>query len=334
MGGLAERAQALHGQRRARVERLLRDLGVDPAASTSRNPLEQPWSLPPAEFAKRAKPLQRVARERPQHLYEAARDETAALTEQIAKLEAEIDTRVAALYGLDAEDQRWAAKAAPAAQDDKSALFFPILGGLKERSPYFSHKAIQIAVNDAEIALKDEALNVYLTQAVKQGLIHDAGRGWYSRLSEPAKLDLSMCSKLVKAVEKAFPMLDFTVWSTTQLNPWMHHMVARPVAFLSAPRDTLESVGDTLKELGWDVAVNPGRREAAKAIRPGEKMVVLRPTLSKQPPAEGRQDAIEKVLVDLLVEASRFGLMDVSEAEGAFRAVATASLLQIGLIQR
>ena len=138
----------------------------------------------------------------------------------------------------------------------------------------------------------------------------------------------------MKAVEKAFPMLDFTVWSTTQLNPWMHHMVARPVAFLSAPRDTLESVGDTLKELGWDVAVNPGRREAAKAIRPGEKMVVLRPTLSKQPPAEGRQDAIEKVLVDLLVEASRFGLMDVSEAEGAFRAVATASLLQIGLIQR
>jgi cysteinyl-tRNA synthetase len=34
------------------------------------------------------------------------------LTEQIAKLEAEIDTRVAILYGLDAEDQRWAAKAA------------------------------------------------------------------------------------------------------------------------------------------------------------------------------------------------------------------------------
>lgn len=106
VGGLAERAQALHGQRRARVERFLRDLGVDPAQSTSRNPLEQPWSLPPAEFAKRAKPLQRVARERPQHLYETARDETAALTEQIARLEAEIDARVATLYGLDAEKKR------------------------------------------------------------------------------------------------------------------------------------------------------------------------------------------------------------------------------------
>ncbi len=335
VGGLAERAQALHGQRRARVERFLRDLGVDPAASTSRNPLEQPWSLPPAEFAKRTKPLQRVARERPQLLYETVRGETAALTEQIARLEAEIDTRVATLYGLDAEDQRWAAKAAPAAQpDDKNALFFRILGGLKERSPYFTHKAIQVAANEAEIAIKDEVLKVYLNQAVKQGLIHDAGRGWYSRLSETVKLDPKPVAKLIREVEKAFPQLEFTCWSTAQINPWMHHMIAQPVAFLYAPRDTLESVGAALKELGREVAVNPGRREAAKAIRPGEKMVVLRPTLSKQPPAQGRQDAIEKILVDLLVEASRSALMDITEAEGVFRSIAASYFMQIGLIQR
>lgn len=39
-------------------------------------------------------------------IYEAARDETAALTEQIAKIEAQIDARVAVLDGLDIEDQR------------------------------------------------------------------------------------------------------------------------------------------------------------------------------------------------------------------------------------
>jgi hypothetical protein len=102
-GSLAEQAQGLHTQRRARVEQFLRDVGVDPAQSTSRNPLEQPWSLPPAEFLKRSKPLQRLSREAPQRLYEAARDETAALTAQIAQLEAEIDSLVAALYGLDAQ---------------------------------------------------------------------------------------------------------------------------------------------------------------------------------------------------------------------------------------
>lgn len=216
----------------------------------------------------------------------------------------------------------------------KTVLFSRVLLQLKEASPYFTTEAIAHRVKEIGLEIKDGTLPVYLSEATTKGLIHDAGRGWYSRLSKPVKLDPKPVAKLIRAVEKAFPLLEFTVWSTAQINPWMHHLLAHPVAFLSAPRDTLESVGDTLKELVWEVAVNPGRREAAKAIRPGEKMVVLRPTLSKQPPADGRQDAIEKVLVDLLVEASRFGLMDTSEAEGAFRAVATSCLLQIGLLQR
>ncbi|MGC1377571.1 MAG: TaqI-like C-terminal specificity domain-containing protein, partial [Anaerolineales bacterium] len=49
---LAEQAQSLHGQRRARVEQFLREIGVDPAQSTSRNPLEQPWSLSEEEFTR------------------------------------------------------------------------------------------------------------------------------------------------------------------------------------------------------------------------------------------------------------------------------------------
>jgi hypothetical protein len=332
---LAERTQVLCGQRRAQVERFLSSLGVDPAQSTSRNPLEQPWSLQPAEFAKRVKPLQRVARENPQLLYEAARDETAALTEQIAKLEAEIDARVAALYGLDDEDQRWAAQAAPSAQPpDKEKLFFKILGGLKEHSAYFTHKSIQSAVNDAELGLKDEVLNVYLHQAVKQGLIHDAGRGWYSRLAEPVKLDLHTCSKLVREVEKAFPLLDFTVWSTAQLNPWMHHLLAKPVHFLHAPREALETIGDALRDKGWEVALNPGKREAAKVIRPDEKMVVLRPLHSKQPPPGGRQMAVEQVLVEMLDETDALALMDTSEAEAAFLQMVLSGLIQIPVVQR
>ncbi|MBS1790263.1 MAG: Eco57I restriction-modification methylase domain-containing protein [Acidobacteria bacterium] len=90
---LARNAQSLHKQRRQRVEKFLRDLGTSPADSSSRNPLEQPWALKPEEFTKRAKhaPLQ---------LFHDARDETASLTEQITRIEREIDERVAALYGV------------------------------------------------------------------------------------------------------------------------------------------------------------------------------------------------------------------------------------------
>ncbi len=93
VAALAREAQRLHTERRARVERFLRDCGLDPADSTSRNLLEMPWSLPAAEFSRRRPRF-------PLALHAAARDETAAATDAILRVEADIDARVAALYGL------------------------------------------------------------------------------------------------------------------------------------------------------------------------------------------------------------------------------------------
>jgi hypothetical protein len=329
VGDLAKQAQALHGRRRFRCEQFLRDLGLNPADSTSRNPLEQPWSLAAEDYAKRARKV--MGRAPDMKLYEAAREETAALTEQIAKVESEIDARVAALYGLDAEDQRWAAKSAP--NDDKQALFFNLLGKLKSRRAHFSHTEVQSAINDAELSVKDETLNVYLSEATKQGLIHDAGRGWYSRLTEPLVLDPQPVQKLIRATKKALPLLDFCAWSTAQLNPWMHHLLAQPVAFLYVPRETLESVGETLRAQGWDVAVNPGKKDA-RGISPGEKTVVLRPSHSKQPPPLGHQAAPEQMLVEMLVETEALSLMDTSEAKGVLARASDSGLLKISELKR
>lgn len=330
VGKLAKQAQALHSQRRARSEQFIRALGLDPADSTSRNPLEQPWYLAPDDYAKRARKLHGRAPDL--KLYEAARDETAALTEQIAKVEAEIDARVAALYGLDAEDQRWAAQSAPV--DAKQTVFFDLLGRLKSRRAHFSHTEVQAAVNDAELSLTDETLNVYLSEATRQGLIHDAGRGWYGRLSEPLRLDPRPVQKLIRATKKALPLLDFCAWSTAQLNSWMQHLLAQPVAFLYVPRETLESVGDTLRGQGWEVAVNPGKRDVARDIRPGEKMVVLRPTHSKQPPAQDHHAAPEQVLVELLVETEALGLMDTAEACAALVASTDSGWIKMSDLKR
>ncbi|MEZ0395410.1 MAG: DNA methyltransferase, partial [Anaerolineales bacterium] len=90
---LARRAQALHGQRRARVEQFLREIGIDPAQSTSRNSLEQPWRVAPQSVPQSAGLR-----------YRAAREETLALTEEIEKVEREIDRLVYALYGLTDEE--------------------------------------------------------------------------------------------------------------------------------------------------------------------------------------------------------------------------------------
>jgi hypothetical protein len=89
---LAQEAQRLHTERRKRVEQFLLDIGISPAESSSRNPLEQPWTLTPDELRRRCSASWQLALQ--------VRDETAALTEQIETVERDIDERVTALYGL------------------------------------------------------------------------------------------------------------------------------------------------------------------------------------------------------------------------------------------
>jgi methylase of polypeptide subunit release factors len=89
----AKAAQSLHSRRRKAVERMMIQCGVPPAESTSRNPLEQPWTLTPAEFAKRAKKGNLA-------VFNVVRDETIALTDEIKRMEVEISQQVATLYGL------------------------------------------------------------------------------------------------------------------------------------------------------------------------------------------------------------------------------------------
>ena len=44
----------------------------------------------------------------------------------------------------------------------------------------------------------------------------------------------------------------------------MHHLLAQPVAFLDAPREALETLGETLRSQGWVVAVNPGKGDCSR----------------------------------------------------------------------
>jgi hypothetical protein len=218
--------------------------------------------------------------------------------------------------------------------DAKQRFFTHVLERLKNGAAYFSTDAVRAAAKETKLPLTDGTLKVYLAEAVAKGLIHSAGRGWYSRLSERVVLDPKPVAKLVRAVEKAFPLLDFCVWSTVQLNPWMHHLLARPVHFVLAPEDNLESIGDRLRSEGWVVAVNPPASVAAKSIQPDEKMVVLRPSLSRQPKAEKHQASIEQILVDLIAETAPLSLMDSAEAQAVVDTILNRYLMQFGSLQR
>jgi len=215
----------------------------------------------------------------------------------------------------------------------KERLFHEVLPALGKDAAYFSFNQIKAAVAARRLGIADASLKVYLNEALRKGVIHDAGRGWYSRLSEPVPLDGKPVATFIRALAKKLPLLNFTCWSTAQINPWMHHLLAQPVVFLYVPGDALESVGETLSGLGWQTAANPGVADAAKLVRPGPKMVVLRPARSKQPEGEGHQAPVEKLLVDLVEESADTSLMDSSEAQGVIKAILGRYLLQVATLQ-
>jgi len=63
-------------------------------------------------------------------------------------------------------------------------------------------------------------------------------------------------------------------------------------------------------------------------------MVVLRPTHSKQPPAQEHFAAPEQTLVDLLVETEALSLMDTAEARAAAFEAANSGSIKIADMKR
>jgi len=78
---------------KVRVEKFLHEIRIEPAESPSRNPLEKPWSLSEEEFTRRT-------RGKSVKVFKSAQVETLSFTEDIVKVEKEIDERVKALYGV------------------------------------------------------------------------------------------------------------------------------------------------------------------------------------------------------------------------------------------
>lgn len=178
--------------------------------------------------------------------------------------------------------------------------------------PYVSVVAVRNDLAKAVGKLQPATVNRYLVEFHQAGLIHNAGRGWYSSLSTPFALATQPVSDLAALLQKQFPFLKCACWSTDQVKPFMQHLLARNIQFVSAESHTLASVGEFLQSNDFTVYVNPTKSEARRFGQLKERTIVLRPSHSKEP--KGHPFArIEKLLVDLRGEVDCLRLMDVSE---------------------
>lgn len=210
----------------------------------------------------------------------------------------------------------------------KSQLF-SVLEELGKQRPYISFQAIRTAIEGKELSGKPTLLREYLSEAMEKKVIYDAGRGWYSALVSPAVPDPEATAPLRQSLAKRFPFLPHYVWSTRQVNPWMHHLLGKFVQFVHAESDGEDDVAAFLRNEGWSVIVNPTAK-TAKDFSSGDRSVVIRGI--RRPFDPTTEPRVENVLVDLMLENSRLHLMDEGERQDMSRKLLTTNRVEIATL--
>jgi len=199
--------------------------------------------------------------------------------------------------------------------------------------PYFNLAQFRADLQSHQISIKPATLPRYLHDLVRSGCLFGAGRNWYSTLATPFVLDRAPVQDLAGVLESHFPLLDFSVWSTAQIASYGHHLLARFVTFVHAPKDAIESIAHILRDHPYTVFADPNSTEIRKDFRIGEGTVVIRPQISGSP-VDGKFAAIEKIIVDLAVESALLNLMDVPEVQALTVNLCRSSRISIGTLAR
>ena len=161
----------------------------------------------------------------------------------------------------------------------------------------------------------NQTINTYLHNFKKEGIIFDAGKSWYSFIENHFTPYTEPIKPVIQDIKEKLPLLPFSCWSTQQLNSFTHHLLAKFIIFVYADQDYLPTTAEILETSGYNIYINPTRKEIDKFFKHKNKTLVLLPSISKEPKAIDSVAPIEKILVDFLMMNKKFHIMDESEAE-------------------
>lgn len=159
----------------------------------------------------------------------------------------------------------------------------------------------------------EENLKKSIYRMKKDEIIFNSGRGWYSTISKRLVLDIQPVKKIIELIEKNFPFLEFSCWSTEQIKAFFHHLPSQFVTFLYSEKDYLQPLKDFLENKDFNVFLNPLKSEADKFVIFRNRAVILRPSVAHREPKDGYFARIEKIIVDLYMETKKLNLIDMEE---------------------
>ncbi len=182
---------------------------------------------------------------------------------------------------------------------------------------YFSLKQIKKYLHSKNYNYADVSIKKYLKQLIDEKIIFSAGRGYYSTISEVLTLDTSSIYSIVKTIKQKFPLLEYSVWSTRQINFAFHHLQNKFFTFIYADKDSLTYLRDHLIDDGFSVFLNPTKSDLEKTTFISENSIILRQYVTRSI-SKDHIASIEKIMVDLYLESDRLNIIDNSEYARVF----------------
>jgi len=242
----------------------------------------------------------------------------------ITELEQQIDALVADLYGVQAAISPSPKRKSPP-KDLKEYLRDVCLPELRRNFSYIDTKTLHAAIKTAKLTCSAGTLNNYMKEMETGGFVFNAGKGWYSFVKTPYRIDRTPLETLISQMKEKFPFLDFACFSTLQVNRYMHHLLGKSVTFLQADRDTLSAIFAYLEDLHYNAYLNPTKLEIEKTfnVSSDENTIIIRP-LPTRSPVDNHAAEIEKLLVDLRMELKNLPLMTVDEFKAMARNTITS----------
>ncbi len=212
---------------------------------------------------------------------------------------------------------------------NKKAILKNLIEKLKSQKNYFSYNEIKTILKKENVELTSNILKVYLSEFVKNQIIFDAGKGWFSALETPFQLDIKPVQEIINQLLKQFSLLEFSCWSTEQLNTFTHHILTNFITFVYVESDYINSIAEYMEDLGYNVYANPTKKEINKFFKLSPKTYVILPSITKQPQNSEKYSPIEKILIDFLMENQKFLIMEQEEALEVFKNAVNSGRINI-----
>jgi len=196
---------------------------------------------------------------------------------------------------------------------------------------YFSLQQAKDFMKKSSYTYSEETIKKSLSRLKKEKILYSAGRGFYSTLSNRFLVDNADQKELIKAIEKKFPLIEFSLWSTKMLAPLFHHLQNVYYTFIYSERDALLYLRDFLLDKNQHVFLSPSKNELEKNVVLKESSIILRAAVSRSK-SKNRISVFEKILVDFLFESEKLNIADLSEYEKVIKNVLDNYLIDLSYL--